>query len=363
MMKQVLVNLKDNSYPIYIGQGILDDLGSLLSKDKLSSKCAIITNPTVNKLYGKKVKDSLESKGIKSVILEVPDSETSKSLKYAEKLYVKLLENKLDRNSYIMALGGGVTGDLAGFVAATYLRGISLIQVPTTLLAQVDSAIGGKVAVDLPEGKNLIGAFYQPKLVLSDIKTLKTLPENELKSSLAEVIKYGIISDPDLFELLDKNLEKIKQQNQKILNEIVVKCSKIKASVVEEDEKEQGKRAILNLGHTLAHALESITGYTRYSHGEAIAIGIIFAAKLSTKLNMLDINEFERILGLIQSTGLPTKIKDDLEADKLLQTMQLDKKVKDGKIRMVLPKRIGEVVIIDEIPMNLLKKELEKMLP
>ena len=216
-MKQVLVNLKDNSYPIYIGQGILDDLGSLLSKDKLSSKCAIITNPTVNKLYGKKVKDGLESKGIKTVILEVPDSETSKSLKYAGKLYVKLLENKLDRNSYIIALGGGVTGDLAGFVAATYLRGISLIQVPTTLLAQVDSAIGGKVAVDLPEGKNLIGAFYQPKLVLSDIKTLKTLPENELKSSLAEVIKYGIISDPDLFELLDKNLEKIKQQDQKII--------------------------------------------------------------------------------------------------------------------------------------------------
>lgn len=361
-MKQVLVNLKDNSYPICIGWGILDDLGSLLSKDKLGDKCAVITNPTVNKLYGKKVKESLGSVGFKSVILEVPDSETSKSLKYAEKLYIKLIDNKLDRSSCIIALGGGVTGDLAGFVAATYMRGVPLVQVPTTLLAQVDSAIGGKVAVDLPQGKNLVGAFYQPKLVLSDIETLKTLPENELKSGLAEVIKYGIISDPGLFKLLERNLEKIKQQNKKILTEIVTKCSKIKASIVEEDEKEQGKRAILNLGHTLAHALESITSYTRYNHGEAIAIGIVFAAKLSIKLDMLDKNEFGRIVGLIQSTGLPIKIKDDFEVDKLLQTMHLDKKVKSGKIRMVLPKRIGEVVITDKIPINMLKIELGKML-
>lgn len=362
-MENVSVNLRDNNYTICIGQGILNEVGNILSKEKKDGKCAIITNPTINKLYGNQIKKSLNSIVLQSVVLEVPDSETSKSLKEAEKLYVKLLDSHFDRNSMIIALGGGVVGDLAGFVAATYMRGVSFIQVPTTLLAQVDSAIGGKVAVDLLQGKNLIGAFYQPKLVLTDIDTLKTLPETELKSGLAEVIKYGIISDPDLFKLLEKNVEEIKQKNPNLLTEIVVKCSKIKAKVVERDEKEHGKRTILNLGHTLGHALETLTKYNRYGHGEAVAIGIVFASRISTKLGTLSNVEFRKILSLIQSMGLPTKIEGDFKADKIVETMYLDKKVRDEKIRMILPKRIGEVAITDEIPMNLLKKELEKMLP
>lgn len=362
LMNKVLVNLKNNSYPICIGQGILDDLGRLLPKEELSKKCAVITNPKINKLYGSRVKKSLKSAGFRVISLKTPDRETSKSLKETKKLYAKLLDNQLDRYSCIIALGGGVVGDLTGFVAATYLRGVSLIQVPTTMLAQVDSAIGGKVAIDLPQGKNLVGAFHQPKLVLSDVETLKTLSEKDIRSGLAEVIKYGIISDKEFFKYLEENIKKIKQQDLEILTEIVTKCSKIKAKVVEEDEKELGIRAILNLGHTLGHTLETITNYNKYSHGEAIAIGMVYAAKLSIKLGKLNINEFERIETLIRSIGLPIKIKEDLEVDKFVKIMQLDKKVRAGKIRFILPTKIGEVTITDNVPMNILKMELEKML-
>ncbi len=362
MMDQILVNLKENSYPIYIGQGTLKDIGKLLSKNELTGKCAIITNPTINKLYGNQVKESLVSNGFETVIFEVPDSETSKSLKQVEQLYIELLNNKFDRDSIIIALGGGVIGDLAGFVAATYMRGVSLVQMPTTLLALVDSAIGGKVAVDLPHGKNLVGAFYQPKLVISDIETLQTLPEDQLQSGLAEAVKYGIISDRALFELLEKNITKVKQCNLELFTKMIIKCSEIKAKVVEEDEKEQGKRIILNLGHTLGHALETLTKYNTYSHGEAVSIGILFAVKLSIRFDLLDEKDHQRILDLIRSVGLPVNIKEGLDVDKILKTMQFDKKNRDGKNVFVLPKKIGEVVITDKIPHDLLKAELEGML-
>lgn len=362
MMDQILVNLKENSYPIYIGQGTLKDICKLLSKNELTGKCAIITNPTINKLYGNQVKESLVSNGFETVIFEVPDSETSKSLKQVEQLYIELLNNKFDRDSIIIALGGGVIGDLAGFVAATYMRGVSLVQMPTTLLALVDSAIGGKVAVDLPHGKNLVGAFYQPKLVISDIETLQTLPEDQLQSGLAEVVKYGIISDRALFELLEKNITKVKQCNLELFTKMIIKCSEIKAKVVEEDEKEQGRRIILNLGHTLGHALETLTKYNTYSHGEAVSIGILFAVKLSIRLNLLDEKDHQRILALIRSVGLPVNIKEGSDVDKILKTMQFDKKNRAGKNVFVLPKKIGEVVITDKIPHDLLKVELEGML-
>jgi 3-dehydroquinate synthase len=362
MMEQILVNLKEKSYSICIGQGIFKDIGRLLSKNGLTGRCAIITNPTINKLYGNLIKENLVSNGFEAVVFEVPDSETSKSLKQVELLNIELLNNKFDRDSIIIALGGGVIGDLAGFVAATYMRGVSLVQVPTTLLALVDSAIGGKVAVDLSQGKNLVGVFYQPKLVISDIETLKTLPEEEIQSGLAEVIKYGIVSDRDLFELLENNITKIKQCDLELFTKMIIKCSKIKAKVVEEDEKEQGKRIILNLGHTLGHALEAITEYNTFTHGEAVSIGMLYAANLSTRFDLLDEKDHQRIVALIRSVGLPTNVNENLAVDKILKTMQFDKKNRDGKNVFVLPKKIGEAVITDKIPNDLLKAELEGML-
>lgn len=361
-MNKIFVNLKERHHIICIGEGILNRIGNLLSKEKIHSKCAIVTNPTVNALYGDKVKKSLESIGLDVFTLEVPDKETSKSLKEAENLYVKLLSKQFDRSSCVIALGGGVIGDLAGFVAATYMRGVNLVQAPTTLLAQVDSAIGGKTAVNLPQGKNLIGVFYQPNLVVSDVGTLKTLPEKELRNGLAEVIKYGIILDPVLFETIEKNIEKIKSRDMQILTEIVTRCSEIKVEIVKEDEKEKGKRMTLNLGHTLGHALEAIKKYTKISHGEAVSIGIVFCAKISNELGMLDINEFERIVNLLQSAGLPTTIGEQLDTDRLLETMLRDKKVDEGKLRLILPKKIGRVVITNEVPERLWKRKLEEMI-
>jgi len=360
-MKQVIVGLREHSYPIYIGQEIIENIGIFLSKNNLNGKCAIITNPTVNKLYGDKVRKSLESTGFKTVILEVPDSERSKSLKQAEHLYTELLKNKFDRQSAIVALGGGVIGDLGGYVAATYMRGICLVQVPTTLLAQVDSAIGGKVAVDLPQGKNLIGVFYQPKFVLSDIKTLETLPINQIQSGLAEIIKYAIISDKNLFEFLEKNITKTKQFNLEVYIKMIRKCSEIKAKVVENDEKEQGQRRLLNLGHTLGHALETLTKYNTYSHGEAVSIGMVFAAKLSTNLDLLGEQDYQRIVTLIRSFGLPISINENLSVDEILRIIQFDKKNRNGKQVFVLPKNLGDFVITDQIPQQLLKTELKEM--
>lgn len=360
-MDKILVNLGDNSYPICIGQSVLHRLNDRLCEIGLGERFAVITNPRVNKLYGDRIKKSLELSGFQAVFLEVPDSEASKSLKYAERLYEELLSYGFGRDTCIIALGGGVVGDLAGFVAATYMRGVSLVQIPTTLLAQVDSAIGGKVAVNLPQGKNLVGAFYQPKLVVSDVETLLTLPENEFKSGLAEVVKYGIISDLYFFEFLERNTERVLHRDIEILAEIVKRCSIIKAKVVEEDEKEQEKRMILNLGHTLGHALESATNYTGYRHGEVVAIGMVFAARLSVGLGMLDRNELSRIIGLLLSLGLQVEIAKD-NVERLIEAMRFDKKVKRGKIRFILPKGIGEVIITEEVPMDMLKKELNKMM-
>jgi 3-dehydroquinate synthase len=361
-MEKIRVDIKENPYEILIGKGILKDLGMYLSQRKQSGKCVIITNPTVAKLYGSTVEKSLSSSGFTVNILEVPDSETSKSLRIAESLYKKLIECNMDRNSCIIALGGGVIGDLAGFIAATYMRGISLVQVPTTLLAQVDSAIGGKVAVDLDKGKNLIGAFFQPILVLSDVDTLRSLPDHVLRSGLAEVIKYGIISDKDVFDLVDSNMNKIFLKEASIFNEIIIKCSKIKAKIIEEDEKEQDIRAILNFGHTLGHALETITNYEKYSHGEAISIGMVFASRLSMKLNTLTLNEFERIKQILKKAELPIFFNESNRENELISIMLHDKKVKNEKILFILPKIIGDVYITDSISEKVIYDELGKML-
>lgn len=360
-MDIIQVNLKEKSYEILIGKGILEDLGDHLLKKMKPGRCAIISNPTVSKLYRSKVEQSLRSSGFNVVILEVPDHETSKSLTFAEQLYSELIKHKMDRDSCIVALGGGVIGDLAGFVAATYMRGIVLVQVPTTLLAQVDSAIGGKVAVDLETGKNLIGSFHQPILVLSDVETLKTLSKKEIQSGLAEVIKYGIIANKDLFELVENNMDKIFTKDIDILNEIVKRCSRIKTRIVENDEKEHGIRAILNFGHTLGHTLEAATNYHGYSHGEAISIGMIFASLLSIHFKELNNEEYQRIEKVIHKAGLPIRLTSSYDPKHIISLMRHDKKVKMEKIRFILPRTIGEVFITETISEMILEKELRKM--
>jgi 3-dehydroquinate synthase len=349
-MDKTTINLGDRSYPVYVGWNI--NMRSIFSK--VSNRFAIITNPLINKLYGYRVESE------NSVFLEVPDKENSKSLRLVKSLYSRLLNHGLDRTSCIVGFGGGVIGDLAGFVAATYMRGVPLVQIPTTLLAQVDSAIGGKVAIDLPQGKNLVGVFYQPKLVISDVETLQTLPTKELKSGLAEVVKYGVISDHLLFEILEKDFNKVLQRDKKILLEIVKRCTKIKAKIVEKDETEKGRRVILNFGHTLGHAIETVTNY-KYKHGEAIAIGMVFAANLAVKVGMLDRGEAERIASLLYNIGLPVEISlSRSKISKIIKIIGHDKKMREGKLRFVLPESIGRVVYQD-IPLPILKRELLKI--
>ena len=277
--------------------------------------------------------------------------ETAKSLKTVQSCYDQLAVHRLERKSFIVALGGGVVGDLAGFVAATYLRGIAFVQVPTTLLAQVDSSVGGKVGVNLKAGKNLVGAFYQPRLVLCDLDTLKTLPEREFRAGLAEVIKYGIIYDARLFAQLERDLPKLLQRDRTTLAAVVARCCEIKAEVVGQDETEGGLRAILNFGHTIGHAIENISGYGKFLHGEAISIGQVAAAKLSRAILGLPERDVERINNLFQRAGLPMQIRlNSVQRRKLFAAMRLDKKVSGGEIKFVLAEKIGKVVWGQRVP-------------
>ena len=272
----------------------------------------------------------------------MPAGETAKSLKTVQSSYDRLAAHRLERKSFIVALGGGVTGDLAGFVAATYLRGIPFVQVPTTLLAQVDSSVGGKVGVNLRAGKNLVGSFYQPRLVLGDLDTFKTLPAREYRAGMAEVIKYGIIYDAALFKKLERELPKLLRRDPKILADVVARCCEIKAEVVGQDETDAGLRAILNFGHTIGHALEAISGYGTYLHGEAIAIGQVAAAELSAQLTGLPAGDVERIRELFKRAGLPVRVKlSATQRKKLLAAMRLDKKVSGGEIKFVLARGLA----------------------
>src|SRR5579862_2236258 len=282
-MRTVKVPLGNRSYNIVIGRGLLRGLGAACKKLGLGNRCAIISDRNVARHFGKLAQKSLQGAGFDAVLIVVPAGETAKSLKTVQSCYDRLAQHRLERKSYIVALGGGVVGDLAGFVAATYLRGIPFIQVPTTLLAQVDSSVGGKVGVNLKAGKNLVGAFHQPRLVLCDLDTLSSLPAREFRSGLAEVIKYGIICDARLFAHLEHDLPKLLKRDPDTLTEVIARCCEIKADVVGQDETETGLRAILNFGHTIGHAIENISGYGKYLHGEAISIGQVAAAKLSSQ--------------------------------------------------------------------------------
>ncbi len=344
-MEKIRVELGERSYCIHIGPDILNGLAEAVKGFRFS-RVSLISNPTVYSLYGGALLNLLKESGPDVSVVLIPDGEGYKDLFWAYYIYGELLKRKLDRASAVIALGGGVIGDIAGFVASTYMRGISFVQVPTTLLAQVDSSVGGKTGVNHPLGKNMIGAFYQPRLVWMDVDTLRTLPKREFLAGMAEVIKYGVIWDEGLFRFLEENRAKILNLEKDSLTHIIKRSCEIKAEVVSKDEREGGLRAILNYGHTVGHAVETATGYAAYIHGEAVAIGMQVAAKLASLLGLLDKHDVERIRLLIDSYELPAAIPPGVETDRLLSSMQLDKKAVAGELRFVLPEKIGSVRIL-----------------
>lgn len=358
-MHTVSVQLGSRSYAIKVGGGLLSRLGAECAQLKFGQRCAVITDSNVARHFARAALKSLAASGFAPVLISVPAGEKSKRLAVVEKCYDQLAAHRLERKSFIVALGGGVVGDLAGFVAATYLRGVPFVQVPTTLMAQVDSSVGGKTGVNLRAGKNLVGAFYQPQLVLCDLDALKTLPRREYISGLAEVIKYGIIYDAILFTQLERNLPDLLQRDVATLAAVIARCCEIKADVVGQDETESGLRAILNFGHTIGHAIENSSGYGKYLHGEAIAIGQVAAAKLSHKILGLPSGDVERIEKLFSRAGLPVKIKLGLaRRKKLFAAMKLDKKVSAGEITFVLAEKIGKVVWGQKVSPELIGKIL-----
>jgi 3-dehydroquinate synthase len=359
-MREVTVPLGARSYSILIGPNLLRQLGARCAEVKLGRRCAIISDKNVAKIYARTAEKSLRASGFEPVTVVVPAGEMAKSLKTVETCYDRLAAHRLERKSFIVALGGGVVGDLAGFVAASYLRGVPFVQVPTTLLAHVDSSVGGKVGVNLRAGKNLVGAFYQPRLVLCDLNTLKSLPPRQFRAGLAEVIKYGIIYDAELFARLERDLSKLLRLEPKTLGEIIARCCEIKAQVVAKDETEGGLRAILNFGHTIGHALEAISGYGKYLHGEAISIGQVAAAELSAALLHLPQIDLERITGLFRRAGLPTSADlNRRQMKQLFTAMRLDKKVSGGEVKFVLAKQIGEAVRGQSVRDELIRETLD----
>jgi len=357
-MRKVTLGLGSNSYDILIGSGLLMQTGARLKEIGFSDKLVIVTDPTVKKLYGDTLKQNLVDSGFEVLLLEVPEGEEQKSLETAGRLYHELTSFYAERTTPILALGGGVIGDLTGFVAATYMRGVPLIQLPTTLLAQGDSSIGGKVAVNHGQLKNKIGAFYHPRLTISDIATLKSLSPRELSDGLAEIIKHGAILDEEFFSYLEENLDKIKSLDDQVLERVVSRSAEIKAGVVEKDELDLGLRNILNYGHTIGHAIESASELKVW-HGEAVAIGMLAEARISNKLGILDKNEVNRLKEIIARVGLPTELPP-LEPEKMVQAMKHDKKILQGKIRFALPRTIGEVFITDEVSTSLIEQVLVK---
>jgi len=337
----VMVNLGERSYPICIGAGTLDRLGPRLADLKVGKRLAVVTNPIVGRLYRDPVAHSLKSAGFSATVLEVPDGEEHKNLAWLTFLYDRLVDARLDRESAIVALGGGVIGDLTGFTAATFQRGLPFVQVPTTLLAQVDSSVGGKTAVNHPGGKNLIGAFHQPRLVWIDVATLKSLPRREVQAGIAEVIKHAAILGPSLFELLEEKIEAVMALDETLLIEVVRQNCAIKAGVVGEDERESGYRSILNFGHTVGHAIEMLTEYRSFRHGEAVAIGMAFAARLSLARGICQPAVANRLIALLQRAGLPTEIPKELVGRHLALAIEADKKVSGGKVKFVCIEDIG----------------------
>ncbi len=347
-------------YPIFVGYGLLDKLGEKLKKVSLSRVAIVISDGNVSRLYGDRVEKILRNAGFAVNSFVVPPGEETKSIKSATEIYNFLIKKRVERDDILVALGGGMIGDLAGFVAATYLRGIPWVQVPTSLIAMVDASIGGKVAVNHPEGKNLIGAFYQPSFVLADTQALATLPKRELTSGWAEVVKYGLILDTEFFEFLESNAGRLIKLELDVVNTAIIRSASLKAQVVSQDEKERGQRIILNYGHTIAHGLEAATQYSHFLHGEAVAIGMMGAAKLSQKLSILPLDVVKRQRSLLQKFGLPTTFSGTSLAE-IAKAMEVDKKTRAKEIRWVLLEDIGKTAIRANVPQQDILAVLEEL--
>ena len=359
-MKTIPVKLSQNPYKIQIGYDCLDELGTRIKSLKIGADAVVITSPVIKKLYGAQLKRSLKSAGFSVKELTVPDGEQSKAASVAVDLIEKIATYDVYKKVFVVAFGGGVIGDLAGYVAAAYKRGIPYVQVPTTFLAQIDSSIGGKVAVDLSVGKNLMGAFHQPKLVFSDTAVLRTLPAKQIQNGFAEAVKYGIIADSELFKFIEENYQQVFEGERKALLHLVTRCSQIKTDVVLADEKEtKGIRTILNYGHTVGHAIEAAGGFKLYDHGEAIALGMRIAGDISEQLEMVSNKAVNRMNGLISEIGLPEKIKG-LKMGPILSLMRHDKKFVAGKNRFVLTRGVGKVKVVEGVPMDVIRSATKK---
>lgn len=355
-MKTVEVRLDQRSYSIHIGRGLLGR-ADLILPQLAQKKVAVVSNDRIAPLYLEQFSGVLRNAGIEVLPVVVPDGEDHKNWETLNSIFDALLANRCERKSTVIALGGGVVGDLAGFAAATFQRGVPFIQIPTTLLAQVDSSVGGKTAINHPLGKNMIGAFYQPRLVISDLQTLDTLPDRELSAGLAEVIKYGLIMDLAFFEWLEANIDALRNRDPEALSHAIVRSCECKARIVAADEREAGERALLNLGHTFGHAIEVGLGFGTWLHGEAVAAGTLLAARLSRRLGMLNAPDVKRIGRILRRAGLPT-CAPDLGKDRYLELMGHDKKVEDGKLRLVLLESLGKARVVSDFRQDSLNEIL-----
>ncbi|NVM57879.1 MAG: 3-dehydroquinate synthase [Desulfobacterales bacterium] len=362
-MNRIKVRLeksRTDSYEIFIGQGIMDRLGLIIKVQNKADRYVIITDSGVNPLYGEMIKEKLRETSLPIDIIEIPAGESSKSVNTALDVARQLIGLNVSRKSLLIALGGGVVGDLTGFVASIYMRSVPYIQIPTTLVAQVDSSVGGKTGVDLPEGKNLLGTFYQPRAVFIELSFLRTLSDRDFKNGLAEIIKYGIISDEEMFDHLEQERDAIKERTASLMRNLVERSCKIKAEIVEMDEQERGLRLILNFGHTLGHALEAASDYS-ISHGEAVAIGMVGAAKISHNLRYLKVASYRRIVDLIKHYGLPTDIPADVDTERILGFMASDKKAVGRQLHFVLIKKIGVPFVTAEVPSRKVTDVIEEL--
>lgn len=356
-MISLKVNLGERSYPICIGHDLLQQ-GELITQHIPGNSALIVTNETVAPLYLEAVEKALTGIRFKSLVL--PDGEEHKNLNILNKIYDCLLENRFDRNTTLIALGGGVIGDITGFAAASYQRGVHLVQIPTTLLSQVDSSVGGKTAVNHPMGKNMIGAFYQPRAVIADTSTLNTLEDRQLSSGIAEVIKYGLIRDPEFLTWIEENMDKLLDRDPDALAYAIERSCQNKAEVVAADERESGQRALLNLGHTFGHAIEAGMGYGVWLHGEAVATGMIMAARLSQKLGWISDEDIDRIIDIIERANLPVRAPEKMDADRFMELMSVDKKVSDGVLKLVLYKSMGQAIITTDYTEAALKEAINE---
>jgi 3-dehydroquinate synthase len=362
-MKRIKVHLDkktSSSYEIYIGNGIIDRMGLLLAKHNWGERYIIITDDIVSTLHGAGVQGTLKEMGLKTDMVDFPAGEASKDMQTSLRIVDQLRALGADRTSALIALGGGVVGDITGFVASIYMRGIPYIQVPTTLLAQVDSSIGGKTGIDLSTGKNILGTFYQPKGVFIDLAFLKTLERREMKNGLAEVVKYGIIDDPELFGILEAKADAIKKGDVDLLEEIITRSCRIKKGVVEIDELEKGVRRILNFGHTIGHAIETESGYT-VSHGDAVSMGMVASAAISERMHYLPTEDRERIIALIRAMGLPDRISKSLKPKEIVARMKGDKKKAGDVLNFVLLKKIGMPFVTSDVPEALIRETIEEL--